>query len=235
MAAPANARRVDERNILAFPLQRRIERVARGAGDGTHDGSILLQESVEQRGLANVGPAHDRDVDAMILWRFLCRRNLRYDLIQQVAGARAVMGRDRICFAQTELVELERALPASFVVRLVHCQHHWSAGTSQYLGHVLIGGRDSILRIDQEDDDIGLLDGDLSLLPDLAHEIARGGAERLGLIPLLARLVRSGNIEPAGIDHDEGLARPFRLAIETIARGAWLILDDGPSLADQAG
>ena len=113
LAAAAHAGGVDEADRPVVGVHDRVDRVARGAGHVVHHGAVVADEAVEQRGLADVGPADDRDgedpvgfgVAGALAQRVLRRRlglgrraarldELLDDPVEQVAGAAAVQGAD---------------------------------------------------------------------------------------------------------------------------------------------
>ena len=61
----AQARRVHKAETQAVDAHFILDEVAGGAGNGRHDGPLLAQQSVEQRGFARVGPAGNYGGDAV--------------------------------------------------------------------------------------------------------------------------------------------------------------------------
>ena len=49
VSPPADAGRVNQRDGQRLPDDARVERVARGAGDGADDGALLAEDRIEQR------------------------------------------------------------------------------------------------------------------------------------------------------------------------------------------
>ena len=78
----------------------------------------------------------------------------------------AVEGGDGDGVAQPQVVELVdiRVLPAG-LVGLVHRQHHRLARAQEHIGHLLVGGGHPGFHIADQDDDSGVVHGDLRLLP----------------------------------------------------------------------
>ena len=97
----------------------------------------------------------------------------RDDLVEQVAGAVAVQRRERDRIAEPEPVELERLGVAARVVELVRDDEHGAPRRAQDLGELLVARRDSRLRVDDEEHEIGLLDRLPRLLGDLRPERPR--------------------------------------------------------------
>ena len=75
--------------------QDRVDRVARRARHVGDDHALRADERVEERRLADVRPAEDRDADRLVADRAACAlaREPRDDLVEQVAGAVAVQRR----------------------------------------------------------------------------------------------------------------------------------------------
>ena len=74
LGAASHAGGVDEREIAAIALERHENAVARGAGHFAGDQAFVADEPIDQRGLADVGPADDGDADAAVLVLFFGRR-----------------------------------------------------------------------------------------------------------------------------------------------------------------
>ena len=62
LALAADAGGVNEAEVVIVAGDELIDGIARGAGDGRHDGAVSPGEGVEQRGFADVGAADDRDL-----------------------------------------------------------------------------------------------------------------------------------------------------------------------------
>ena len=108
----AQAGGVDELPGLAADLHQAVDRVDGGAGDRVDDRALLPGQPVEQAGLADVGPADQRD-PARAARRALDDRRRRSgsageDRVEQVAGAAAVQRRDRVRLAQAERPQRRR-------------------------------------------------------------------------------------------------------------------------------
>ncbi len=134
----------------------------------------------------------------------------RADLVQQIAGGDAVQRRERERLAQAERVVLERLVVPARIVQLVGHEQHRHAGAPQPVGQLEVGGARRRLGIDQEDDEIGLRDGELGL----AHDLALEGA-------VVAR------IHAAGVDQRELVAAPLHDQLLAVARDAGLGVHDG--------
>ena len=65
LAAPSDSRGVDQRVALAAALEVDVDRVARRAGLVERDDALLAEDRVDERRLADVGPADDRHLDRL--------------------------------------------------------------------------------------------------------------------------------------------------------------------------
>ena len=95
------------RHVLAAELDQLVDRVAGGAGDLVDDDALLAGQLVEQAGLADVGPAEQRDAARAADRRRpsadrATRAARASDGVEQVAAAPAVQGRDRVGLAEPE-------------------------------------------------------------------------------------------------------------------------------------
>ena len=84
--------------MLAVALHDGVDGVARGAGNVGHDGAVGAQDAVEQRGLTGVGAADDGHVQRIgeLVGDFVLLLGQQgHDVVEQVARAVAVQGRER--------------------------------------------------------------------------------------------------------------------------------------------
>ena len=92
-------------NVPAVILHRRVDRVARGAGDLGHDQAALTEQSVHERRLADVrAPDHRNAHDVFGLGDGFGQT--LDDLVEEVTGAFAVHGRHGKDFFDAHRVEL---------------------------------------------------------------------------------------------------------------------------------
>ena len=125
--------------------------------------------------------------------------------------------RDRVGLVPAEGVELHRVELALLVVGLVDRDDDRRRRTAKQLGGLRIGWRHAGRRVDDEDDDVGLGDGQACLLLD----------------PSLDRVVGI-ELQPAGIDDDEAPGVPLGVAIQAVPGRARAVLDDGRAPTDDA-
>lgn len=128
----------------------------------------------------------------------------------------AVNGGDSHGVAQTQVVELiEIRVDGAHGVHLVHRQHDGLAAALEHTGYLLVGGSQAGLDIRDEDNDVGVVDGDLGLLP---HE-GQNLAVCIGL-------------DAAGVHQAEPAAHPLALAVDTVTGDAGGVLYDGQPPTD---
>ena len=132
------------RKVRLLPFEHGVHGVAGRARHVADDRALLSQQAIEQRRLADVGPPDDRDRG--FLWRVrrttpaARRRNTPDDLVEQVANALAVLGRDLDDRLEPELVELDRPPARPLVVGLVDRQQHRHLDAAQAGGDLLVAG-----------------------------------------------------------------------------------------------
>ena len=83
-------------------------------------------------------------------------------------------------------------------------------GHTDQFGHFLVFCRNPCTGVTDKEDDIGFLDGNLSLLPD-------GNGNGVGI----------GNFNPARIDHHEAAVEPFCFGIKPVPRDTRRIFHNG--------
>ena len=139
------------------------------------------------------------------------------DLVEQVARAVAVERRDGNRVAEAEPVELERLEVAARVVELVREHEHGPPRHAQDLRELLVSGRHTRFRIDDEEHEVRLLDRLTRLRRDLR-------AERPGV----------GAIDAARVDEAERRSRPLAEKLLAVAGDARCLVDDGGARRSQA-
>ena len=141
-------------------------------GTSCDDRALLAEQLVEERRLADVRPAEDRDADRVVVGHDAARDagQAVEHLVEQVAGVRAVQRRDRERVAEAEAVQLERERRLRRVVDLVREQQHVLLRLAQDLRELLVARRDAGARVDDEQHEVGLGDRGARLLRDLARD-----------------------------------------------------------------
>ena len=213
-AAATHAGGVDEAQRPVLGLDHRVDRVACGAGLVVHDGALVADEAVEQRGLPDIGTTHDRDRERTCVRLGLdlgrhCRRQHGHDRVEQVTAAPPVQRRHDVGIAQAELRERPGIALAGAVVDLVDDDDRRRPGAAQERRDACVLLGDADCHVDDEDDHVGLGDGSFRLPAHLLIEVAAAG-------------------EPAArVDHPEMTARPLGDELLAVAGDARLRLDDG--------
>ncbi len=212
--------RVDELPGDAAEGDQLVDRVTGGAGQLVDDHTVLVGHLVQQRGLADVRTADQRDTAraadrrAERLGRGLGKR-LQHG-VQHVAGTAAVQRRDRVGLAEAERPERGGVGLTALSVDLVGTEHDGLAGPAQQLDHGLVGVGGADRGVDHEDDRVGHLDRVLGLGGD-------GGVEPEDVLLPAAR-----------VDDLEATARPLGLVADPVTGDAGLVLDHGLTTADDA-
>ena len=176
--------------------------VARGARLIERHHPVLAEQTVDQRALAHVGPADDRDLDA---GRSPARRagsgvEPVQRRLQQRHHALIVRGGDRMRLAEPELMKIRHGDVGVESLGLVDRQHHGLAAAPRQLRHELVLGRQARASVDQHDQPVGLGDGSLGLRDHQA-------LDRVGVLH-----------QPARVDHDAGNFCAARESVLPIAR-----------------
>ena len=214
LAAAAHARRVDQRELRAVLREVRVDGIARRARHIADDDALLAENRIDDGGLADIRAADDGNADLiLVLDLFLLLREGRDDRVEQVAEVHGVRSRDgdRVAEAQVvELVDVHRALRA---VDFVDREDHGLLRAAQQARDLLVRRRQAGAAVDEEQDDVRLVHGQLCLL---AHR--------------LENVVALIELDAAGIDHREVLVEPLRIKVDAVARDARHVVDDGDTL-----
>ncbi len=164
LARPANARRVDDAELLAVPLQERVDRVARGARHLRDDHPVLAQQPIDERRLARVRAADDRDRGFAGSFggpavtrpdRGSARAPGSRRSFEQIADAVAVLGADLHDRVEAEPVQLEGSVARATIVHLVDGEDDRHAGSTRGRGDVLVAGNQSFAAVDDHHDEVG--------------------------------------------------------------------------------
>ncbi len=215
----ANTRRIDQQIASLVAFIHAVHAVARCARDIADNDALFAENLVDERGLADIRLADDRDLDllALRLVLRLFRREIFIAGIEQIAGAVAVQGGNGERVAQSEVVKFIKfrrlaARPVAFVDR----EHHRLARTAQHRRDILVRRCHAGVQVGDEHDDIGRLNGNFRLH---AHKFQNF-------------IVRS-RLDTAGIHDLKGPSAPFGIGIQPVPRDARRILYNGKALARQ--
>ena len=210
----ADAGGVHEHPPAPVELDDLVDGVAGGAGGLVDDDPLRAGDGVEQRGLADIGPAHQRHpVEGP-----LRRRgpgdggHLGQDLhdgVEHVAGPPPVEGRDRVGLAQAQAPQGRGVALLGRGVDLVGGQHHRLARAAQHAHDPGVGLGHAHPGVDDEQHRVGQPDGGLRL----------GGHGR----------VEAGDVDlpAAGVDDGEAAPGPLGRVGDAVARHPRRVLDDG--------
>ena len=128
-----------------------------------------------------------------------------------------MLGGDQRRLIEAQREQLVRKVALVGRVGLVRGEDHAAPRFAEELGDVAVDRSQALAGVHQEDDDVGLVDGD----------------SRLGLDGGPRRILCGIEVEPGRVDHRELAAAPFGDAIQAIPRQPGLSVDDRLSLADQ--
>ena len=156
--------------MLAVALHDGVDGVARGAGNVGHDGAVGAQDAVEQRGLTGVGAADDGDVQRvgeLVGDLVLLLGQQGHDVVEQVARAVAVQGRERRGLTDAEGIELPDAVILAIgVVELVHQQKDRLVAALEHAGDRLVLLGNAGATVDHKQNDGCFLGGSKGLVAD---------------------------------------------------------------------
>lgn len=185
--------RVDETPRLAVQFDQRVHRIDGGARHIVHHRPLVTGQPVQQRALADVGLADQRDAPRSTAPARVDLGDLRQlgqHMVEQIGDTAAVHGADRVRLPQPQRPQFGGIGFPALAVDLVGRQIHRLAGALQLLGRGLIRGGGPGGGVDHHDDRVGGLHGHRGLLGDLLLQTLRIG------------------FPPAGVLHHEAAARP---------------------------
>src|SRR5215211_2446300 len=211
LGAAPDAGRVDQQQRPAVDLDRRVDRVARGAGDVGDDHALAAEEGVDEAGLADVRAADHGEADGLlVLLRGVVAVGQQLDqAVEQVARAQPLRGGDRQRIAEPEAVEVVHEPDVARVVDLVGRDDDGQAAAAQDVGDLRVAGAHARARVYDEQ-------RDLRIGERLARLVLDRDAERV----LLAE------VDAAGVDQREAAAVPVGRELLAVARDAGALVDD---------
>ena len=219
----ADAGRVDQHHRQAVEAEHRVHRVPGRSGDVADQGALVAEQLVEQRGLPDVGAAHDREPGDALLVRALDRRLGKglEQAVEKVVDPDAMLGGDEQHLLEAELEDLVPEVLLARDVGLVGGHDHGPPGAPQELGDVAVDRGQALADVEQEDDRARLFDRD----PGLGFDVG------LAELPLGRPAVQ---LQPGRVDDRELMAKPLADAVEAVAGKARGGVDDRLPPADQA-
>ena len=198
------------------------DRVARRPRLVESDQPLLAEPGIDERRLADVRTAGDREPDrcggvrrgiAVFRLGAVRRWSVTERRLERGFGERddalPMRRRDRLRLAEAELEELGQERRLGHALGLVGSEHDALARAAQVAGDVVVVRRRSGAHVDDEDDRVGLGDRLLCL--------ARHQADDAG---------RVLGIEAAGVDDDELVPADLRVSVVAVARQAGEVGDD---------
>ena len=218
---PPQARRVDGEKRVAVDVEPHVDRVAGRARHGAGNHPLLVGQTVDERALAHVPPAHDRELHL---------RQCGRGLLAAVVGLRQP-GQDRLDerfavavlprahdqrLAEAERRELMGVVVELGVVGLVGNEQDRHADFTDADGHLVVGRHEALANIDDEENDRRLGEARLDLCVD-------PGSEAVGVVEAHA----------AGVDQIDRAALQREPLHEPVACHACRRILDGDPLLDE--
>ena len=201
--------------MLAVALHDGVDGVARRAGNVGNDRAVGTQDAVEQRRLTGIGAADDGDVQRvgeLVGDLVLLLGQQGNDVVEQVARAVAVQGRERRWLADAERIKLPDAVVFAIgVVELVHQQKDRLVAALEHAGDRLVLLGDAGATVDHKQDDGGFLGGGEGLVAD-----GRG-----------KDVIALERLDATRVDDGELAAVPVGRVVGAVARYAAGLMDDG--------
>ena len=188
LGALAQPRRIDQPDLFLAPVPGDRHAVARDARLGPGDETLVFENAVEQRRLARVRTADERDADRLVRLRRRFRVGIERLIIfefrlklqklarvfqlglnasqrlEEIGHPLAMLGGDRRRIAKAETPGFHQPFISLLAFTLVGRQHDRLARLAQQLCEPLVDRRHAGARVVQEDRDVGLVDRDFGLL-----------------------------------------------------------------------
>ena len=215
-AAFAHASRVHERHVFLTIFEGRILRLARRVRDRRDDDALFAEDGVHEGRFADVRSSHDDETEPLVrldgLWRFAGLLKLIDHHVQKIADASACASGDGEAFAEAKIEHVRRRGEAggAGVVDLVRDEEDALVQLFGMSCEVAVLRHDAALAVDQEEHEVGFLDGDLGLSEDAASDLR----------PLF-------RVHAARVDDLTSGPTPEAEAVIAVARGVCDGRDDG--------
>ena len=210
---------VDEHIAANLVFKHGVHRVARRARHVADNEPLFTENTVDKRGLANVGLADNGDLDAVLLLVLVVLiGKFTQAGVKQIAGAVAVNRRygDRV--AKSQGVKLiHSGVGGAGGVRLVDGKHNRLLRALKHTGDLVIRRRNAGAQVRDQHDDRRGVNGYLRLFTHEQENFA----------------VR-GRLNSAGVHNIKFASAPLALGIEPVARDAGGVLNNAQSLPDKA-
>ena len=186
-----------------------------------------MGQRVDEGRFADVGPAHHGQLEGRLGAGFRgpgragVGRQGGHGGVHQGVNSPLMDGADGENPGKTQFRKLAGPDVVPVIVHFIDRHQHLFAGAPQPRGDLGVQRHDAFLHVDDQDDDMGGLDGQLDLL--------KGGAGDgvAGLFPM-------HQSDAARIHQREGLPVPFDLSRHAVARHARLVMHDGDAAAGDA-
>ncbi len=169
---PAQPRGVDKHILCPVVYDLRIHRVARRACNIRHDHPVFAQQLIDNRRLAHIRLAHDRDPGAFVLLLFgRILREMGRHRVQKLSQAQARGRRDRNRIPDPKIIKLIDVV-AEFLkaVHLIHGQDHRLFRFAQHVRHLGIRVRHALAHIHNKHDHVCGGNRNLRLFPHLGQD-----------------------------------------------------------------
>ena len=215
---PLDARGIDDLERLAVQIDDEVDRVACRAGYIRDQDAVLPGELVQQRRLADVRPADDREArDHVIRNRFAEIRKRLDKTIEQISGIASVQRRDRQGLTQAKRPEM--------------CKIQLDGGTVHLVRHEQV--RDAAAL--QDSSDANVIVGDLRRAVGHEDDNVCTGDRYLGLLPDVCRqLLSRPELPPTGVHDREVAPAPVGAELPPIPRDTCLFIHNGCLLTHHA-
>ena len=181
------------------------------------DGALVFENGVDEGGFAGIRFADHGDLESVLggfLFFFACFLGERFealvDEVEKLWGVSSMCSGDGEACTEAEAGELAGAAVDFLDVRFVQNEADAIAGAAEMFGDGLIDGGDSFPGIDQEENDLGGLHGDVRTCGDGIGELD----------------ICIGS-DAAGIDQLAWSGRQWAGGRDAVAGDAGLVVDDG--------
>jgi hypothetical protein len=143
------------------PRHDRVNRISGRARHLADDHPLLAEQAIDQRRLARIGTADDRDrhLDLLLHCHRRAARQSLDDGIEQIANAVTVLGRDLVHRIEAELIELEHATARAPIVDFVDREKCRLARLPDDFGDLMVARYEPLTAIRHEHKEIGVRDG----------------------------------------------------------------------------